>query len=271
IQLTSARLAFGGYPVALSAAAYLAGSHPLSSSASVTSLSPGGRYAAPAILSDYSALPCHVVNLQVELGTNSLPQTNWPRRPRLRRGRPRRLLLFSVLVLQLRNHRRIGQRRSIPERLALGDVPQEAPHDFARPGLGQIVRPDQVVWSGEGADLLGDVGLDLVHQRLGALRAVLEGDKGGDGLTLDPVGAADHCRLGDERVIHQRGLDLHRGDAMAGDIHHVVDPPEQPEVAVLVDLGAVAGEVDSRVAAPVLRDESIWIPVDPAKHPRPWL
>ena len=38
-------------------------------------------------------------------------------------------------------------------------------------------------------------------------------------------------------------LDLDGADAVAGDVHHVVDPPEQPEVAVLVASGAVAGEV----------------------------
>ena len=31
---------------------------------------------------------------------------------------------------------------------------------------------------------------------------------------------------------------------MTGDVHDVVDPPEQPEVAVLVELGAVAREID---------------------------
>ena len=55
---------------------------------------------------------------------------------------------------------------------------------------------------------------------------------------------ADDGRLGDVRVVDERRLDLHRRDAVAGDVHDVVDAPEQPEVAVGVDPGAVAGEVD---------------------------
>ena len=46
------------------------------------------------------------------------------------------------------------------------------------------------------------------------------------------VGGADHGRLGDRRVRHQRRLDLGGRDAVAGDVHDVVDAAEQPEVAV---------------------------------------
>ena len=44
-------------------------------------------------------------------------------------------------------------------------------------------------------------------------------------------------------------LDLGGGDAVARHVHHVVDPAEQPEVAVVVELAAVAGEVAVAVAA----------------------
>ena len=49
--------------------------------------------------------------------------------------------------------------------------------------------------------------------------------------------------LGDFLVIDQRAFDFHRADPMAGDIHHVVDPAEQPIVTVLVALAAVAGKI----------------------------
>ena len=58
-------------------------------------------------------------------------------------------------------------------------------------------------------------------------------------------------RLGHLLVVDQRALDLDRRDAVAGDVHHVVDAAEQPEVAVLVDPRAVAGEVHVRVLRPV--------------------
>ena len=55
--------------------------------------------------------------------------------------------------------------------------------------------------------------------------------------------APDDRGLGHRRVVDQRRLDLGGRDAVARHVHHVVDPAEQPEVAVVVDLGAVAGEV----------------------------
>jgi hypothetical protein len=62
---------------------------------------------------------------------------------------------------------------------------------------------------------------------------------------LISCGLPDDRGLGDGGVIDERALDLHRADAVAGDVHHVVDAAEQPEVAVVVELGAVAGEVDA--------------------------
>ena len=77
--------------------------------------------------------------------------------------------------------------------------------------------------------------------------AFLHGDERGDRLALDLVRAADDGGLGHARMIDQRALDFHRADAVPGDVQHVVDAAEQPEVAVVVALGAVAGEVDVRV------------------------
>ena len=78
------------------------------------------------------------------------------------------------------------------------------------------------------------------------LDAFLHGDERRDGLTLDLVRPADHRGFGHLRVIDQRALHLHRADAVAGDVQHVVHAAEQPEVAVVVALGAVAGEIDAR-------------------------
>ena len=54
-----------------------------------------------------------------------------------------------------------------------------------------------------------------------------------------------------------------------GDVHHVVDAAEQPEVAVLVDARAVAGEVHAGEALPVRRAEARVVAEDPARHRRP--
>ena len=80
--------------------------------------------------------------------------------------------------------------------------------------------------------------------------------------------AAHHGGLGDRRVVDQRRLDLGGGDAMAGDVHHVVDPSEEPQVAVLVDLGPVAGEVAALVGTPVRLDVALRVTPDATEHRR---
>src|SRR6185295_14354901 len=52
--------------------------------------------------------------------------------------------------------------------------------------------------------------------------------------------------------------------------HHIVDPPQEPEVALVVALGTVACEVHPREAAPVGLLVPLGVAVDAAKHPRPW-
>ena len=47
----------------------------------------------------------------------------------------------------------------------------------------------------------------------------------------------------DQRVIDQRALDFGRRDAVAADVHHVVDPAHEPVVSAVVAAAAVAREV----------------------------
>ena len=85
------------------------------------------------------------------------------------------------------------------------------------------------------------------------------------------VGGADDGRLGHGRVVDQRRLDLGGRDPVARDVHHVVDPTEEPEVAVVVDLAAVAGEVPALVGAPVGVAVALGVAPDAAQHRRPRL
>src|SRR5262245_3024691 len=78
-------------------------------------------------------------------------------------------VLLLVLGLQLGDDRRICQRRRVAQRAALGDVAQEAAHDLAAARLGKLRREDDVVGPRQGSDLLRDVGLQLVHERGGAV------------------------------------------------------------------------------------------------------
>ena len=61
--------------------------------------------------------------------------------------------LFFVLVLQLRDDRGIRQRRRVAERLAFGDVAQQAAHDLARARLRQVGGEDDVVRLVDGPNL----------------------------------------------------------------------------------------------------------------------
>src|SRR5207244_1944419 len=88
---------------------------------------------------------------------------------------------------------------------------------------------------------LGDVLLELVLEPGRDLDPLLERDEGRDRLALDVVRLADDGGLGNRLVVDEGGLHLHRRDAVTGDVHDVVHAAEQPEVAVLVALGAVAG------------------------------
>ena len=80
----------------------------------------------------------------------------------------------------------------------------------------------------------------------------LEDHEGRNCLTLHVVETSDDRGLRDFRMIHERALDLHRADAMAGHVDDVVYASEHPEVAVFVPLGPIAREVRGAIPlAPV--------------------
>src|SRR6202011_6160278 len=81
------------------------------------------------------------------------------------------------------------------------------------------------------------------------------------------VAAADRG-LGDLLVVDQGALDLDCREPVAGDVYDVVDAAHQPEVAVRVDPGPVAHEVDILVLRPVGLLVAFWLPEEPTKHGR---
>ena len=91
----------------------------------------------------------------------------------------------------------------------------------------------------------------------------------GNARALDLVRHAHHRGLDDCLVTHERRLDLHRSQAMAGNINHVIDAPHDPEIAALVAPRAVASKVHAGDTREVRVDEPLPIAVDTAQHPRP--
>ena len=71
----------------------------------------------------------------------------------------------------------------------------------------------------------------------------LSGDERLDQLADGRVGLADDSRLGHRRMIGQRVLHLERTDQVPGGLDHVVGAADEPEVAVRVALGEVAGQI----------------------------
>src|SRR5690606_21336077 len=97
---------------------------------------------------------------------------------------------------------------------------------------------------GDGPDLLADQGGQLALQVAGvALAARLEHHEGGRELPLELVGHADHRALGHVRVPGDDLLDGPGGQPVPGHVDDVVDPAHDEQVAVLVDVAAVAGQV----------------------------
>ena len=68
-------------------------------------------------------------------------------------------------------------------------------------------------------------------------------DERDDALAPAVVGRADDRDLAHARVAREHVLDLERVDVLAARDDHVVDPADDPEVAVLVEPAEVAGEV----------------------------
>ncbi len=92
-----------------------------------------------------------------------------------------------------------------------------------------------------------------------------------DAGAFDRVRQADGGRLGHGRVADQRALDLGGAQAVARDLDHVVDAPDDPEVAVLIALGRVAGGVLAGETAPILAHVALGVLEYRAQHGGPRL
>src|SRR5262245_54949696 len=104
--------------------------------------------------------------------------------------------------------------------------------------------------------------LQFVDKLATAIHSRFERDESANRLTFDFMCFTDDRRLRHLLMIHQGAFDLHRADPVSGDVHDIVDPAKQPEVAVFVALRSVTGEILSRESAPVSLHVTIRIAVD---------
>jgi hypothetical protein len=85
--------------------------------------------------------------------------------------------------------------------------------------------------------------LQMLEQFLAGIYARLERNKGLGQFSDQRVRLANHGRLNHCRVLHQSALHFERPHRMSGSLDNVVDAADEPEVAVLVTFGWVAGDI----------------------------
>src|SRR5439155_13388207 len=148
---------------------------------------------------------------------------------------------------------------------------KQSSHDLSRARLRKLGGEHDRLGTCDRADRLYDMLAELFRQLLASLVSTAKSDEGEDRLSGDRVLTSDHGRYGHLPMRDERGLDFGGRDAVPGDLHDVVDTSHEPEVAVLVASGAVAGEVLPGVAAPVRLAVALVVLVDAAEHrgPRP--
>src|SRR6185312_8278642 len=192
-----------------------------------------------------------------------------------RRRLPAGRLLRRIDAAQLIENRGILQRRDIlSDLLAARDCPQQSPHDLAGARLRQVVREADLVGLGDGPQMFSHPGAQLVDERARvASRALPAADNiREDRLALYLVRLADDGSLGDPRVRDERRLDLHRPEPVARDVQHIVDAAHDPEIAVLVSVGAVPRHIEALVEfLPVGGEVARVVAPDGAQHRGPRL
>ena len=114
--------------------------------------------------------------------------------------------------------------------------------------------------------MLADLGLvfGAAHQ------IAREGHEGNDRLAGELVRLRHDGRLGDLLVGDDRRLHLGGREPVSGNVDHIVDPPDDPQVAVLVADRRVTDEVDrGPEARPIGLDVAVVVAIEGAEHRRP--
>src|SRR6478736_3644442 len=164
-------------------------------------------------------------------------------------------------------HRREGvEHRGVLDRgrhrraLAVGHLTHRLAQDLARACLGQSGHDVDLVQSRDRADLGADPGDELPPDPVAVCLAVdarLEHDEGTRHLALEVVVDADDGTLRHGLVPRQRRLERAGGEPVTGHVEHVVGAAHDVEVAVLVDVAAVTGQVVAGVDREVGADVAV--------------
>jgi hypothetical protein len=153
-------------------------------------------------------------------------------------------LRLAAGLLEIVDDGGVGQRRCVAEVvLALGHAAKDAAHYLAAPRLRQVGGEDYFLRPGVRAYGLPDLVVELLDELFGSLSVAFQDHVGHNSLALVFVEPPDNGGLGYVRVRDERALDLHRADAVSGDVHHVVYPARDGVVTVFISLGAILDEI----------------------------
>lgn len=154
--------------------------------------------------------------------------------------------------LDLAKDRRVVDGRWRRVILAIGDLAQHRAEDLPGAGLRQPLDHHHPLEAGQRADLFADQRHQLALQLLGGDPGiVLEHHQAQRHVALEFVPHADHRALGNRLVLRHAFLHLAGGEAMPGNVYHVVGAPHDVDEAVLVEITAVAGVVVAGIVAQV--------------------
>src|SRR5688500_5095762 len=143
-------------------------------------------------------------------------------------------------------------RRDVARILVEDDGPEHTAHDLAAARLGQHGDEIQLADDRHGAQFAPHRVENLAPQRLRRRVAVLQQHERGDYLATRLVRPADDAAFGDGRVRDHRAFDLDGPEPVRGDLDDLVGTAAEPEVAVVIHVGRIAGVVDARNALPVV-------------------
>src|SRR5215213_2026506 len=155
--------------------------------------------------------------------------------------------------------------------LALCHAAEDAAHDLAAPRLRQVGGEDDLLWPRVRAYGLPYLGVELLDELVRSLSVALQYHVGYDSLALVLVVPPDNGGLGYGLVGDERALDLHRADAVSGDVHHVVYSASDDVVTILIPFGSVLDEVLVAQPLPVSLAVALWVLVDRPEHAWPRL
>src|SRR5699024_1346594 len=92
-----------------------------------------------------------------------------------------------------------------------------------------------------------------------------------DSLPGGLIGSTDHSSLSHQWTRHQRRFNLRGRQPVTGNVHHVIDTAQQPNVTVVIKTCTVTGEIHALVGGPVGINEPLIIAPNGACHRWPGL